>query len=243
MMAIDVIDRRLAAHPWNTIFFAVFALFFYTAMVFGLASFIWPNLTEIATQRNAESVQIIWLLQVIVQLAIFAHVSYWAESVGAGPLAGRVKLDMNWALIGVIGAPILFIVSINLAASLFANGDPNWAYRDDFDYDTMNRQALGLLMFTSVILLAPMVEEVIYRGVVIGYLLGRGVPALMTVAISALGFTALHMQYTVPALIAIFTLGLFLGWLRLASKSILPPILAHMAVNLYSVITLALNPA
>ena len=93
-------------------------------------------------------------------------------------------------------------------------------------------------MIASLVLLAPIIEEVAFRGVALSCLLGRGLPVFVSIVIQAVGFTALHLQYTPAAMFTVFVLGLFLGWLRVASKSISAPILAHMAVNLQAVIAL-----
>ena len=93
-------------------------------------------------------------------------------------------------------------------------------------------------MFASLVLLAPILEEVTFRGVALGCLLGRGVPVAAAIGIQAVGFALVHLQYTPAAMFSVFILGLFLGWLRIASKSIAVPILAHMAVNINAITAL-----
>ena len=231
-------DVRLAEHPWHTIFFGIFALYVYAALVFGIAGALVPSVADAAIGEGPNATAIIWQMQVLLQVAMLVHFTIWAERAGAGPFAAPIRTDIKWSTIALIVTPVVYLTTIALTFQLFADGDAGWAYRDDTARDAVSRAAIGPVMILSVVILAPLVEEGIYRGAVMGFLLGRGFPPKVCILIAAIGFTALHLQYTPAALIPVFVLGLFLGWLRLASKSLGPPILAHMAVNLQAILGL-----
>jgi membrane protease YdiL (CAAX protease family) len=92
--------------------------------------------------------------------------------------------------------------------------------------------APGLAAFlTSLALLAglaPLVEELIFRGLLFGWLASRWGGGLAFVA-SSLVFAAAHVE---PAhAILVLPLGLLFGWLRWRTGSLWPSLVAHMANN------------
>ena len=84
--------------------------------------------------------------------------------------------------------------------------------------------------------LAPLVEELIFRGLLYGWLAGRwGTVAAWIV--SSLAFAAAHVE---PAhVILVLPLGLFFGWLRRRTDSLWPSLVAHMVNNGLAVVAAA----
>lgn len=242
MSDIHLTDARLARHPWHTLFFGIFALFFYAALVFGIAGSLFPQVAEAALGEGENVIAITWIMQVVLQMVMLAHLTFWAERVGVGPFGGPIRSEVRWAGLGIVAAPVLYYLAISFSFYVVSGGDPDWAFRDEASREAVSRAALGPMLVLSVVLLAPILEEVTYRGVVMGFLLGRGIPPLVSILVASAGFAALHLQYTPAALISVFVLGVFLGWLRVASRSLGPPILAHIAVNLYGVVGLWASP-
>ena len=77
-------------------------------------------------------------------------------------------------------------------------------------------------------LVAPVVEELTYRGLgfaAVQELFGAGVAVVVT----ALAFGLAHGLVIALPVLTIF--GLILGWLRLRTKSIYPPIILHAIFN------------
>lgn len=97
---------------------------------------------------------------------------------------------------------------------------------------------LRLLLVLMVVGVAPFVEELVFRGVLLSGL-ARRLPMAWAVVISALIFGTAHLPdfsfawYPVPALIV---LGLVLGWLRVYSHSLWPSITLHATNNLFAAI-------
>jgi membrane protease YdiL (CAAX protease family) len=137
---------------------------------------------------------------------------------------------MKWFAFAVLVVPLIHWQVFEIIGGLVSSGEGDWTTREDFDTSMFTDRG-SMLMLVYVILLAPIVEEVGFRGILLGFLRGRGIPEIAAVIVTAAGFALLHTQYTVPAITAIFLLGLVLGWLRLASGSLGPPIIAHIAVN------------
>lgn len=88
----------------------------------------------------------------------------------------------------------------------------------------------------AVCVLAPVLEEMLFRGVLLRGFLAR-YPRWLAISYSALLFGAAHLN--VYQFFLAFWLGLLLGWLFERSRSLLPCIALHAAVNT-SVVVLAL---
>jgi uncharacterized protein len=93
----------------------------------------------------------------------------------------------------------------------------------------------GLFLISLLImgLLAPVVEELMFRGMLFGWLAGRwggGVAA----GVSSLVFAAAHLE---PAhVVLVLPLGLLFGWLRWRTGSLLPSMVSHIVNNSFAVV-------
>jgi CAAX protease family protein len=96
-------------------------------------------------------------------------------------------------------------------------------------------------MFAAAILIAPAGEEIVFRGFLFrGWVRSpRAVwPAIIVISIL---WAVLHIQYDWAGVLQIFVIGLFLGWMRWRSGSLLLTFLLHAMFNLEGTLeTLAL---
>ena len=133
---------------------------------------------------------------------------HWLAGLAAGPLF--VLLSGAWVLgLGLVGvAPGEQVVATALLA------DRSWA------------TAVALV---SVTLVAPVLEEVVFRGWLLRWL-GLRLPAGAALWAQALAFGAMHLEAPrlVPPLVL---LGGGCGWLRQRSGALGPSILAHFGNN------------
>lgn len=90
------------------------------------------------------------------------------------------------------------------------------------------------------ILVAPLVEELIFRGLLLAYLLDwlpRRFPNLrwpteqVALGLSALAFALAHLGASILFLLVLFIGGLIYGWVRLRSGSLGPSIAGHATWN------------
>jgi membrane protease YdiL (CAAX protease family) len=88
---------------------------------------------------------------------------------------------------------------------------------------------LPLLIFAFVIL-APLQEEVMFRGFIYRGL-SSGFGPLVTVVLTAGVWALLHGQYEWYFVLQIFVLGLYFGWVRWMSGSTLLPFFLHALIN------------
>jgi hypothetical protein len=90
-----------------------------------------------------------------------------------------------------------------------------------------------LLLLVIAVVLAPLLEEVLFRGLLFPALRRRlrFLPAALATTVL---FTGLHFTQTGaywPALLGIFTCGMALAWLRERTASLWPSIAFHMGFN------------
>tara|TARA_Y100001970_G_scaffold272472_1_gene369224 strand:- start:8687 stop:9367 length:681 start_codon:yes stop_codon:yes gene_type:complete len=92
---------------------------------------------------------------------------------------------------------------------------------------------LLILMTISITIIAPIVEEILFRGYLFKALLSH-FPIQVSALISGLSFSLFHLQLTVVIPF------MFVGWLfantRIRSGSLLPSIFAHASINSLSMI-------
>jgi uncharacterized protein len=88
--------------------------------------------------------------------------------------------------------------------------------------------------FMKVTIMAPIVEELIFRGLILqGF--RRNYNPFKTVLISAILFSLFHLNpWQMPAT---FVLGLFLGWIMIRTNSIIAAITGHSINNLLVLLT------
>lgn len=81
----------------------------------------------------------------------------------------------------------------------------------------------------EVVLLGPIAEEIVFRGMLLGWLRSWCTDG-WAVLLSAGLFALMHIGYG-PGMIPVFVAGAVLGWARVQSAGLLVPILLHVSVN------------
>lgn len=84
----------------------------------------------------------------------------------------------------------------------------------------------------GLILLAPLAEELLFRGFAISGFCGSRFSSAVAVPVSAVFWASAHSEESWVDYIALFVLGCVLGVLRVKSRSTLPPLSLHMVSNL-----------
>lgn len=88
----------------------------------------------------------------------------------------------------------------------------------------------GLFAFILAVIAAPILEELIFRGIILDGLL-KNYSLLKSILISSLLFGLVHLNPW--QFITGFILGIFSGWVYYKTRSLLPSIIMHAAVNLF----------
>lgn len=107
-------------------------------------------------------------------------------------------------------------------------------FRETFEnYDSLVSNVTGAqsswLLILSVILLAPIGEELLFRGVIMNYA-KRCMPAIVAIILQAALFGLYHGN--IVQIIYAFVMGIVLGIVALRLGSIVYSIILHMAVNI-----------
>lgn len=231
MTTTEEIEKRLAAKPY-WVFFWLIAQALYVYLCIWLASQFLPVVWDVMSGKVDGQGQLFWLILSLPKGAVLVHLMLWNQQNGIGPLAGEMTLPEGWPIYAIAATPILYLTILTVSHEMLAGGDPNWAYGEDGPPSHLQEAAYGISMFTCVVLLAPFIEEIVYRGVAMGFFLGRGARPWLANGLAAILFTAIHTQYQLPALVPVFLMSLYFGWLRIKTGSVFVPLLAHTAANM-----------
>lgn len=149
---------------------------------------------------------------------------------------------VSWVDIGL--APLTFlaytiVVSLVLAAvvTLFAGFPADQA--QDTGFRAFGSRSDNMLAFLTLVVLAPLAEETLFRGYLYGKL-KRYVPTIIAALVTSLLFAVAHFQLNVG--IDVFVLSMFLCGLRSLTGSIWAGILVHMIKNGIAYYLLFISP-
>ncbi|MGS2719854.1 CPBP family intramembrane glutamic endopeptidase [Paraglaciecola aestuariivivens] len=168
----------------------------------------------------------VWLFHSLIAAVITAIIMYRLIKISPNMIClepvSKIKILMcllTWLVI-TLGYWIIFNY-FNLPKSDFLNG---------INQSSTNL-ALGIL---AVCTIAPIIEELIFRGAFFSLLLDKKVNKYVVLFSTSFIFTIIHVQYSVAELGVIFTLALFFGSVRLITKNVLLCIALHMLNNVYA---------
>ncbi len=92
-------------------------------------------------------------------------------------------------------------------------------------------------LFLAVVFLAPVGEELLFRGLLLGGLEGTSSRRrVVAVVLTSLAWSVLHLQYDLRELLFVFVLGLLLGTSRLRTGSIWPAMAMHSVNNAFALL-------
>ena len=137
---------------------------------------------------------------------------------------------------GSLPAPILFLLLLVLTVSFGILIEPltMWMNMPDFMKEISRIiGSHGWLSFLSLVVMAPLLEEWLCRGVILKGLLNRGYSPAVAIVWSASMFGVMHMNpyQAIPA----FLVGLLLGWIYWRTRSLWTVIFIHAVNNGISV--------
>jgi len=129
---------------------------------------------------------------------------------------GPALMIGSWASVGLGTA---------LAAWLANYVDPSSMFEDLFNKVTV-RQAIPFVLFIAI---APgIAEELLFRGYIQRRLLERWSPT-WAITVTSILFALVHVQ--LHHMVAVFPIGLWLGFVAWKTESVVPSLLCHMFIN------------
>jgi len=87
------------------------------------------------------------------------------------------------------------------------------------------------LLFVAVAIVAPVLEELFFRGLLLSALRARGWSVFRVCIVTSLVFASMHLQYDLYDMTLVFMMGLLLAGARTRSGSLLPGIAMHALAN------------
>ncbi|MDJ0922710.1 MAG: type II CAAX endopeptidase family protein [Henriciella sp.] len=214
----------LGREPLTAAFWVVCAPFLFQIIVVSIVAGLWTTPTD-------GDMRVAWFALCLSGFLQFAALSLWLQHQGAGPFAGEMRTNSRWFVLALILGPLFLFVPQFITAG-FMSGQENWQYADEQQTAAFSPANWTLTYLFFVVILAPIVEEVTYRGVAIGAMLARGWTPAAAAVVSSAAFALIHLQYSPAAMITIFCAGLGFAFLRIVSGTMIVPIVAHIAANL-----------
>jgi membrane protease YdiL (CAAX protease family) len=105
--------------------------------------------------------------------------------------------------------------------------------------DVARTPELFVASLAVMALLAPLVEEAVFRGLLYGWLAGRWGTTVAWLA-SSVVFAAAHVE---PAhVLLVLPLGLLFGWMRRRTDSLLPSLVSHSLNNGFALLAAVYLP-
>jgi membrane protease YdiL (CAAX protease family) len=178
----------------------------------------------------------VWLLggrEMLAMLALFFISGLVALVIAVSPMGWRGLPALGfrparfWTIVlGTVGALVVSVAASQL-------GEPEGVKQA---MDVARTPRLFVASLAVMALLAPLVEEAVFRGLLYGWVAGRWGT---TVAwfVSSILFAAAHVE---PAhVLLVLPLGLWFGWLRQRTDSLWPSLVAHIVNNGLAVVAAA----
>ena len=134
--------------------------------------------------------------------------------------------DFLWLIAGFVAYLVLTTAITLISRSLFPGADYEQA--QDTGFSGLTSQFELILTFVVLVVIAPVAEEVMFRGYLFGKL-KKHAKVWVSIVLSSLLFAVVHFQFNVG--LDTFALAVVLSLLRVATGSIWSSIMLHMAKN------------
>lgn len=169
-----------------------------------------------------------YLSYAVIGLVVFG-IWYFKSYVKTGPKLKFSQVFGVKSLVAAIAGSLGFFFAINAALTLAEMLIP-WAMEEY--HQLVELSGLGsdtVITVVYAICLGPILEELVFRGVVFSFLEKSNIKPVFTILITAVLFGFVHMNIVQGVYAA--ALGIFLGFMRYKYRSIMITILAHIVLN------------
>ena len=226
--------------PWGRIStFALAVIALLASQTVALAALVWwygvPFVRLPEVGGDGIAVSIIILVSTPIQLAMIALFAHRAGMRARDYLAFTVPRRAD-VIVGIVSV-IAFIALADLVSWL-AGRDVITRFQNDI-YTTAAAQGWLALLWFAVIVVTPVGEESLFRGFLFRGWYREPQDAWIAIALTAVFFALLHVQYDWFVIAQVFAFGLLLGWMRWVSGSTLLTMLLHAIINFEGMIETA----
>ena len=137
----------------------------------------------------------------------------------------------------VSGKTIALSIPLIVAGMIFINLCSEFIGLPDIMQDTFRAMSRNVFGIISIAIMAPLVEELLFRGAIQGHLLRKGMKPVYAILIASAVFGIVHMN---PIQIPFaFAIGMIFGWLYYRTGSVVPGIIGHFINNSIACIQMA----
>jgi membrane protease YdiL (CAAX protease family) len=145
------------------------------------------------------------------------------------PLWDRATFGMMLLALVIAQLPLLYLAAVGKTVWQ-SGGASHLAVGAALRGSSSTVSGLGLLAATVVV--APAVEELLYRGYLLGGLVAR-MPTTVAVVVSAILFVMLHAE--AANLVAALCLGVGTAIVAVRTRSVVPGLIVHVANNAFGI--------
>ena len=179
-----------------------------------------------------------WLLHdrgMLTLLAVFFLTALIALSVAMAPMGRAAVPALGFRRVGWRPLVLGSVVGLALSIAVSQFGLEPQGMKEAMD--VVREPGMFVPSLVVIAGLAPLVEELVFRGLLYGWVAGRwGTVAAWIV--SSLAFAGAHVE---PAhILLVLPLAFWFGWLRRRTDSLLPSLVAHMVNNGFAIAAAAL---
>jgi membrane protease YdiL (CAAX protease family) len=225
---------------WATLGWAVLA--FGLGQVAGIGSLVWWVGRSAALSASIEDGAVVAITVIVSTpvtcgaLALAARLAGWP----IGEYLGFVRFRVRDLLLGIFGL-VALVAAFTLLAYLLGRPDTSTFQTEVY----RTAAASGVLPFfvLAAIVLGPTGEEVLFRGFLFRGWLRSNRDAAPVIVVTAIVWSALHVQYDWFFVMQVLAFGLLLGWLRWRSGSTALTLLLHALINLAATVEVMIGRA
>jgi membrane protease YdiL (CAAX protease family) len=146
-------------------------------------------------------------------------------------------MDIVWAPAGAIVYIILTSIIATIAMSFLKF--VNYSQTQDTGFTNLSSQSEYIMAFIMLVIIAPIAEEILFRGYLLGKL-RKYAPLWVAIIVTSLVFAVVHFAWNVG--LDVFALSIALCLLRVVTGSLWASILLHMMKNSVAFYFLFINP-
>jgi hypothetical protein len=228
---------------WRLIIWPLWVLAgFFVAQLLTVGSLQLLNISALESLDKTVFSTAVSVIIYVLTLVIVIGIPWWLKHIKTTRQDLGILRLPSWSDIGL--APVGFIVYIIIAALLlwlattFLLGI-NLDQVQETGFGAISRRHEYLLAFSTLVVLAPLAEEILFRGYLCSKL-RKFAPAWVTILVTSLVFGVIHGQWNVG--LDTFALSLVLCTLREITGSIWSGVLLHMLKNGIAFYFLFINP-
>ena len=177
----------------------------------------------------------------VLSLVIVIGIPWWVKKYRTTRQEIGLHTSMTWT--DILLTPLAFVAYILLSyiltsiASNFPFYDIEQVQNTGFTQLTQGYEFL--LAFLTLVVIAPVAEEILFRGYLLGKL-RKHVPVWLAILVTSLLFGLVHFAWNVG--VDVFALSIVLCLLRISTGRLWPAMLLHMAKNGLAFYLLFINP-